>query len=98
MTDSKITIFNGGVIAEGPDGVKLYNSLALKHALKLFINTGIIPTRGWTITKALATVSHYTGKPYKRGQAKLALADLDSWCEAMKAAIPMEDKTPPVKP
>lgn len=94
MTESKITLFHGGVIAQGPDGVKLYNALALKHAMNLYSKTGIKPTRGWTVTKALAMVTHYTGKPYKKTQLKPALADLTAWCEAMKAAMPVEDATP----
>jgi len=92
MPESKITKFSAGTVFEGRDAVKLFNAAALKSALGL-LALGIAPTRGFTGKRGLAKATEYTGKPYKRGQYALAIADLQAWCDAMASALPIVDET-----
>jgi len=73
----------------GHDAVHCYRAAVLRGALYLLQN-GIKPGRGWTLTRALAMASQYTGKAYKRTQATQAREDLSIWIQTMKAALPME--------
>lgn len=76
-TDSSITYdANGNATSfNGPAAVDLYRIQALRSALSL-LSVGIAPTRGMTMTKALAMATEYTGKKYKRTQAAIARDDL----------------------
>jgi len=87
MTESYITSGPGGTSFVGPDAVKLYQIVALRSALGL-LQKGIQPTRGFTMTKALAAAGAITGKTYKRTQAEQAREDLKTWADAMSAALP----------
>lgn len=92
MTDqSAITYHNGGTTFTG-DGIELYRAATLRSALKLYAACGMIPTRGFTITKMLKLATQYTGKPYKRGDAAKAAADMKDWVDAAKAAMPVIDE------
>lgn len=92
MTDSSITLnASGGMTFDGPDAVQLYRAKLLASSLKLYARSGIIPTRGVTITKMLAFASAYTGKRYKRGEAMKAHDDVQAWAAAMMAALPISE-------
>jgi hypothetical protein len=80
----------GGMTFVGGDAVELYRLAAMRSAINLHKVSGMIPTRGMTITKMLANVTALTGKAYK-GKAKhdLALADLDARIAAAKASMPV---------
>lgn len=65
-----------------PDMMQL---ITLKGALKLYAKTGMLPTRGMTITRMLALATSITGKPYKRGQAQKASDDLHALWNAHMA-------------
>ena len=88
MEDSSVNISNGGIMYAGPDAVRLFHAAALRSGIRL-LKVGIKPSRGWTMTKALAMCAQYTGKKYKRTQADEAMADLTIWIETMKSAIPI---------
>jgi hypothetical protein len=89
MTDeSAITVSKGGTTFAGQDAVTLFQVAALKSGIGLLM-AGIKPNRQWTMTKALAKASQYTGVKYKRSQARQARADLTIWIETMKSAIPV---------
>ena len=91
MTDnSGVTVGAGGTMFHGPDGVKLYQAIALKHGLKLYANTGMKPNRMWTPTAMLKLATSFTGKKYKRGEHAKAAQDMTAWIDAMNAAIPIE--------
>lgn len=92
--NSQITIGKGGTVFEGPDATALFRAMTLKGALGLYAKHGIIPTRGVTITRMLAIATEYTGKKYRRGEAAKAAADVEVWCNTMRAALPiiLEDK------
>ncbi len=76
----------------GPDATKLAAAIILRSAIKLWAKSGIIPTRGVTISKMLSLASNYTGKTYRAGKAGAAKAqsDLTIWIDAMQAAIPVQ--------
>jgi hypothetical protein len=63
----------------GSAGVATYRAIALKHGLKLYAAHGIKPNRHWTPTAMLRTAGELTGKIYKRGQYREAIADLTAW-------------------
>ena len=88
MTDSEIKITRGATTFAGPDAVELFRAMTLRQALGL-LKVGITPTRGLTQKKALALVERYSGRTYKRSQIDLAIADLTTWIEAMKSAMPV---------
>jgi hypothetical protein len=74
----------------GTDAVSAVRAITLASALKLWAKTGMIPTRGWTITKMLQAASGITGKKYKRKEAIQAAEDCLKWANEMKAALPVE--------
>lgn len=67
-------------------GVYVYRAIATKHALKLWINTGIRPNRHTKMRDLLAIATCYTGRPYKTSRKGKddALADLTDWIEQVK--------------
>ena len=66
----------------GPDGVNTYRAAVLRSSIKLHKSTGMIPTRGVTITRMFKLATEYTGKTYKRGAHDAAIADLQEWLDA----------------
>lgn len=88
MSDSYIQTGIGGTMFSGPDAVSFFRAATLRAALGL-LKVGITPTRGLTKTKALALVTGYTGKKYKRTEIDRASADLKVWIDAMKLALPV---------
>jgi hypothetical protein len=91
MSDSEIVVSAGGTMFAGPDATRLFAAATLRSALGLLAK-GITPTRGLTITRALAMCQPYTGKQYKRTQIEQARADLLVWIETMKSALPVVHK------
>ena len=92
MTDSSITYSkNGGTMFAGPDAVAVFQAAALASGIGL-LQVGIKPRRDWTMTKALAKASQYTGIKYKRTEADKARSDLKHWISLMKSALPTEIK------
>lgn len=91
MADSSITYSKGGTMFAGPDAVAVFQAAALSSGIGL-LQVGIKPRRDWTMTKALAKATEFTGVKYKRGEAVKARADLKVWIETMKSALPTEVK------
>ena len=58
-----------------------YQTLALRRGMMLYDAHGTKPNRAWTPTAMLRTAGNITGKVYKRGQMKLAIADLTAIVE-----------------
>lgn len=81
----------GGFSITGAKSIGIYRAIVLKQAISLYAKSGMVATRGLTPTKMLALATGITGKPYKRGQYDVAIADLYYWCEAQK-----ESKDDPV--
>ena len=73
----------------GPNATQLFRARVLKNALQLHAKCGIIPSRGITITKMLTLATTYTKKPYRRGQSTQAIEDLNAYCAALEASLPV---------
>lgn len=73
----------------GREAVEVFRCAALMSAIGL-LSKGIKPSRGWTMKRALAMASQYSGKHYKRGEHEQAVRDLRVWKETMRSAIPTE--------
>ena len=66
----------------GQSGVATYRAISIKHGLALYAKTGMRPNSAWTPTNMLRAATSITGRPYKRGQYHLAIADLETWITA----------------
>jgi hypothetical protein len=55
------------------------------------MKTGMIPTRGVTISKMLKMAEQYTGRKYKKSEAAYAVEDLHNWVTCMVSALPIEE-------
>lgn len=75
----------------GHDATQLFRVKMLKASIGLHQKTGMIPTRGVTITKMFAMAGQYTGQKYKRGEHARAMADLSVWIETMLSALPIKE-------
>lgn len=89
--DSYVEVFAGGGVAMvGTDAISLYRAQLLLSHIKLYLKTGIIPTRGVTGPKMLVLAMSITKNEYKgNGKYDRALVDLRNWVETMKAAMPI---------
>jgi hypothetical protein len=63
----------------------------IKVSIKLWMKTGMMPTRGVTITKLLKMAEQYTGRKYKKSEAAYAVEDLHNWVTTMVSALPIEE-------
>jgi hypothetical protein len=88
--DSFISVGKGHTTFAGPDATRLFAATALRGAIQLYLKTGMRANRAYTPTAMRAAASRVTGKPYKRTELAQAAADLTTWIEAMKAALPIE--------
>lgn len=93
MTDSSIIRHkDGSVTFAGSDAISIFQAATLSSAIGM-LQVKVIPGRGWTMPKALARASKFTGIKYKRSQAAQARADLKIWIELMKSTIPTEEES-----
>lgn len=81
----------GATAFVGPDAHELYRVTHLRTALKL-LSVGIQPVRGFTMKKALALATKYTGQTYKRNEWLRAREDLKVWMSLMLSALPVVRK------
>lgn len=88
MSDSHITVSKGGTMFSGDDATRFFQANVIRQGIRL-LAVGIRPSRGWTMTKALAMATSFTHKKYKRTQWPRAVADLDLWIVTMRAALPV---------
>lgn len=85
---------DGAVTLTGPDSMQFFRAIQLRAAISLYMKTGMIPTRGVTITKMLRAAKEFTGKVYGNnlpGYAT-AMADLQVWIDTMQTALPTTDE------
>ena len=75
----------------GRDATTLYRVNMIKVSIKLWIKTGMMPTRGVTISKLLKMAEQYTGRKYKKSEAAYAVEDLHNWVSTMVSALPIEE-------
>ena len=94
MSDSFIRYSRGRGEATsyvGRDATQLYRVNMIKVSIKLWMKTGMMPTRGVTITKLLKMAEQYTGRKYKKSEAAYAVEDLHNWVTTMISALPIEE-------
>ena len=94
MSDSFIRYSRGrkeAVSYVGTDATSLYRVNMIKISIKLYMKTGMIPTRGVTISKMLKMAEQYTGRKYKKSEAAYAVEDLHNWVTCMVSALPIEE-------
>lgn len=94
MSDSYIEYSKGRGEATsyvGSDATHLYRVNMLKSCIKLWIKTGVVPTRGTGIRKMLTIAEVYTGRKYKTSEAAYAVEDLHNWVTCMVSAIPIKE-------
>ena len=90
MDNSELHVKNGQITAYvGFDATRLMRARMLKSFIDLHKKTGMIPTRGVTITKMFKMAKEYTGQTYKRGEHDRAVNDLNVWIATMASALPV---------
>lgn len=77
-----------GVSFSGKEAVEVCRVATLISAIKLSGKTGMVITRGFTLTKGLKMATTYTKVQYKRTEWQKAVDDLTAWMELMKSTIP----------
>jgi hypothetical protein len=94
--DSFIKTSDAATSFVGPDAIKLYQAKSLEKMLRLYAKTGMIPTRGVTLTKMLTLAANIIGrdKPYPKARTRQAAAeraadDLKTWSSTMLSALPI---------
>ena len=86
--ESEVKIGPSGASFNGPDGVRLFQAITIRSALKLH-KAGLKVNRHTTTTNLFNFASQYTGKTYKRGDFDRAMQDLTAWIDTMRSAIPV---------
>lgn len=94
MSDSYIVYSKGRKEATsyvGKDATELYRVNMLKVSIRLWLKTGIKPTRGVGIRKMLDMAQLYTGRRYKTSEAADAIDDLHNWVSLMVSSLPINE-------
>lgn len=94
MEDSHIVYSKGRkevISYVGRDATELYRVNLLKVSIRLWVKTGLKPTRGVGIKKMLGMVQVYTGRKYKTSEAAQAVDDLHNWVTTMVSALPINE-------
>lgn len=73
-------------IFTGTEQTRCFAAIALKHAIRLYVKTGMKANRAYTPAAMLQAASGYTGKTYKRGQLQQAHDDLATWIDQQTLA------------
>lgn len=75
----------------GRDATELFRVNMIKVSIKLWMKTGMMPTRGVGIKKMLKMAEQYTGRKYKTSEAAYAVEDLHNWVSVMVSALPIKE-------
>lgn len=81
----------GGTTLAGTDAVRMFQAYSLSSGITLYLKHGIKPSRMHTPTNMREAATRITGKEYKRNELAQAAADLKTWADTMKAALPHLD-------
>lgn len=76
----------------GPDAIALYRALIIEKAIRLYVKTGLKPSRMYTPTAMLKAASSITSKQYRRGDLLKAADDIRTWSDTMRAGMQVEGK------
>jgi hypothetical protein len=63
----------------GPSGPAIYQALALKHALRLYITTGLQANRAYTPAGMARTIRVITSKPVRSTDLPGCLIAIEEW-------------------
>lgn len=78
----------GNAVAFNGDAVQIYRAALCASSLKLFLATGIKPTRGVGLKQLLAIATEYTGNAYHgRKDGTRAIAELTAWVHVAKLSV-----------
>jgi len=93
--DSYIHAGPGGTLFVGPDANLLLQAATLRAAIRL-LQVGISPRRGFTKRKALDAAQGLMKlpRPYRLNELQKASADLRTWIDTMRAALPITVESP----
>lgn len=72
-------------VFSGPAEVNTFRAITIKVALSSYVQFKMRMNPQLTPTVMLTIASEFTGKKYKRGQHKQALADMVEWLDKVKA-------------
>jgi len=90
---SEIHTANGSIVSYiGHDATELFRVKTLRMGIQLHGKTGMVLTRGVTITKMFRMAERYTGQKYKRGEHARAVRDLTVWISTMTSALPIVEQ------
>lgn len=94
MTESSIGYNEKGeaVSFVGADAITCYKAAMLKSHIGLYQKCGMIPTRGFGISKMLAAANAILGTKYKRTQLDACREHLGVFVQTMKSALPTETR------
>ena len=65
------------IVAQGPAQVNHVRGIMLKHAISLWLKTGMLTTRGLGVKRMAQVAGEYTGRRYPASRRGLAMAHED---------------------
>ncbi len=76
------------ILFTGKEQVQLFQAIVVKHAMKLYLKTGLKVNRAYTPTNMRKVATKITGHQYTASKNGLALAldDLTKWLEAKQTS------------
>lgn len=87
MPRNEIKKENGTMVFAGPDAVEVYRATVHARAIKLYLKSGMKPTRGWSLRQSLTYINELLGTSFKRGQAEEAAERILQWGKDTAATI-----------
>jgi hypothetical protein len=94
MSKNEITFTaNGGASYVGPKGVNVFRLRCLAGAIRLYAKTGMIPTRGVTITKMMKQAEQDTGKKFKKRDYITAALEVEKLFMVQAGEVAQEMKS-----
>lgn len=91
---NEVVIHRAGVSYVGPDAVALFRARCLESSIRLYLKTGIIPTRNVGVKRMCEFATGITKKPYPASRKGLtqAVEDLRTWAATMETALPVTEE------
>lgn len=82
------------VLFTGPLGVSVYQAAVLSSSIKLFLETGMKPLRGFGMVRMIAKATELTGITYKKSRLGLknAVEDLENLVKIYKFILNKNDR------
>ena len=87
MNEASITVSPQATVYSGERATRMLQGRVLASSLRLYVKTGMIPSRGVTITYMLKLAEQITGQKLKRGEALKAAEAVQAWADKERDAI-----------